>query len=219
MQDNKNFSIQSVDVYCCKSPSQNNYYRQKDKKEEKLNKPRILLGTRNGDIIEAIVTQNFSGIRSISDTSQTLPSSRIGVTLASLQDIENESANADSTNASINDWELNSRSDLEGILSLSFISYLKNHSGIAVNEKTSEYQQRVLFAVHPFSPVIYTIGENQDLYLWHIEHLKLLTAKNLGRVATVIRLSPNGDILAIGFTDGSVLLLDAKLQEKSANSN
>jgi len=180
-----------------------------------LNKPRILLGTRNGDIIEAIVTQNFSGIKSISDTSQTLPSSRIGVTLASLQDIENGTDRGDSTNASINDGEFNSRSDLEGSLSLSFISFLKNHSGISLNETKSEYQQRVLFAVHPYFSVMYTVGENNDLYLWHLTELKLMALRNLGKVASVIRLSPNGEILAIGFLDGTVALLDSKIQTKS----
>lgn len=102
------------------------------------------------------------------------------------------------------------KSGLEGTLSLSFAVYLRNHSG-KVADSGQSYQQRVLFALHPFSQVMYTAGEDQHIYLWDIEKCKLLMISNQGLTPTAMKLSPNGEVLAVGFVNGTLVLLDAKI--------
>jgi len=105
---------------------------------------------------------------------------------------------------------LGSKSGLEGNLSLSFATYLWNHSGKAA-QSTTNYQQRVLFALHPYASVMYTVGEDQHIYVWDIEKSKLLLMNNQGLTPTALKLSQNGDLLAVGFINGTIVILDARV--------
>ncbi len=217
-------------MYCCQSPSQGDYYRKKELKEEGISKPVILLGTRNGDVLEAVVNQNFQGLRSVVETKQN-PSSKVGITLTSLYDINdynNKDASDDSDDSQEPDAGLESpreggASKQISNFTLSFATYLQNHNGTTVaaaTNSTSRYkrQQRVLYALHPYLQVMYTIGEDQHLYLWDIEKSKLLSVVNQGLMATAIKLSPNGEILAVGFINGTFVLLDAKMDTNNSSN-
>ena len=206
----KNISIQSIDVYCCTSPIRSDS-RQKDNREDQAPKPILLLGTRNGDIFEAVVTQNFTGYQAPPEKKASIPSAKLGITIASLQDVYNEGEeDEDSISSSEDETGLASKSGLEGSISLSFSTYLWNHSGKSANS-SSKYQQRVLFAIHPYSNVMYTVGEDQHIYMWDTEKSKLLMMNNQGLTPTALKLSQNGDILAVGFANGTFVLLNSKM--------
>ena len=157
--------------------------------------------------MEATVHQTFSGLEKEQN-----------VTLDSLQDESDEKED--------NPY-LEYKSRRESALSLSFATHFRAHSGKAretgqssplktAGDLNQNYEQRVLFALHPTSPIMYTAGEDQQIYLWDIEKSKLLMKSNQGLTPTALKLSPNGEVLAVGFSNGTFVLLNAKLDVNRA---
>ena len=112
-----------------------------------------------------MVTQSFTGLKAPTEKKSSLTSAKLGITIASLQDIYNEDEeDENSISSSEDETALGSKSALEGNLTLSFSTYLWNDSGKSAKAQ-EKYQQRVLFAIHPYSHVMFTAGEDQHIYL------------------------------------------------------
>ena len=54
-------SAQSIDIYSCKIPKRHGKSEEDDKTDQNLTV--MLVGTRNGDILEAAIQVEFSGIK------------------------------------------------------------------------------------------------------------------------------------------------------------
>ena len=176
-------------------------------------KPIILLGTRNGDILEAAVNQTFSGLKSVQESKAY--GTRIAISIPTeqdeLDDEENEGIQGSDSSSEDESSMPSLKSAMEGTLSLSFATYLRSHSG-KVSNSTQKYNQRVMFALHPYSQIMFTVGEDQHICLWDIEKSKLLLISNQNLTPSTLKLSSNAEILAVGFTNGTVVLLDAKIE-------
>jgi microtubule-associated protein-like 6 len=74
-------------------------------------------------------------------------------------------------------------------------------------------------AVHPERMECCTVSDDKTLRIWNIENKKMsllkgLVLKNLGRACEY---SPNGQMIAVGFKEGNVLILKADTFEEMEN--
>lgn len=58
-----------------------------------------------------------------------------------------------------------------------------------------------------------SVGDDESLRLWDLEKNTLIWKKHLGKKATAIAYSPNGDFLVLGMADGHIIVMDAKLDK------
>lgn len=56
-----------------------------------------------------------------------------------------------------------------------------------------------------------SVGEDQNLNLWDLDSNQILLVKFLGVTPSAIKFSNDGDILVIGFVNGSIMVLDSKI--------
>lgn len=64
-------------------------------------------------------------------------------------------------------------------------------------------------AVHPKNQTFFTVGEDQLLAQWDAKKHQMLNWKRLDYHARTIAVHPEGKILAVGCTNGAVLIIDA----------
>ena len=95
--------------------------------------------------------------------------------------------------------------------------YFRSHCAQVFNttSQTNFFNKKVYFDLHPFYPIMVSIGEDQALTLWDIELDKQILVKHLGLTPTAIKFSTDGDLLVIGSDNGNVLILDSKITKNS----
>ncbi len=182
--------------------------------EEAPNNPTILFGTRNGYIIEATVEQGET------IKLKQAPEKKIHVSLNKAKIVayansfnEVEQTGEDDEESSEDEGPIAQRFDSKrpSKMSMNFVFYLTSHSGTPPS-LSRNYQQRVLYAVHPKLNVMFTVGEDQYLSIWDIDKCTLLKQVKQDNVTpTALKITPDGEILAIGFNNGMVVLQDVKM--------
>ena len=95
-------------------------------------------------------------------------------------------------------------------ITLNFALYTRNHSGTLPNFLNT-YNKKLLFSIHPTYNLFVSVGEDMNLCLWDAEKCKLITMRNIGLMPSAIKFTPDGELLAIGFINGALMLLDAKI--------
>lgn len=190
-----------------------------------------MLGTRNGYIIEAAVTQlNKKSKKNLEKKIQiSLNRAKAAAYRASMPEFDPEedssSASEDEGKTHLNRFQFEKH--VTSKMSLDYTLYLSSHSG-TLPSISKNYQQKVLYALHPKLDIMFTVGEDQYLCVWDIEKCTLLKQvkqdmKDSTPTALKITTMPDGEILAIGFSNGTVYILDAKMTAnplgKYQNSN
>jgi len=51
---------------------------------------------------------------------------------------------------------------------------------------------------------MFSVGEDSSLMLTNLENYNILVIKNMDKMVTALKLSPRGNQLALGFSDGEV---------------
>lgn len=183
----------------------------------------ILLGTRNGHIIEATVNQGAKKKKKHPDRKKHISSNKtkIAAYKASMPEFNPEKDSSSEGSSEDEDPSIIGRSQMRRstlapmALAFTFTVYLSGHNG-TLSTVSRAYQQRVLYALHPKLDVMFTVGEDQYLCVWDIEKCTLLKQvkqdmKDSIPTALKITNTPDGEILAIGFNNGTVILQDAKM--------
>lgn len=188
--------------------------------------PLILIGTRNGDIIEGslqMLLDDYDNEGFIKKTNQG------GVTSGAAQkeegevsennselDEDDEEDEADRPRMQSKDFDRSPsvRRDKDASLyplDLKSILYLRNHSGPVSASTAINYKKKVIFAIHPIYPIMITIGEDQRLCVWDTERFELLKSQDAGYNVTALKFIPdNGDMLALGFVTGRITIVNSK---------
>jgi hypothetical protein len=194
---------------------------QKNVKAEGITKPLLLIGTRNGDIMEAAVSQTVTTKINLS-----VKEKKVGIphtmSLNELSDIDHSIDSSDQEEAPTL-TQIEKKKPAENEMSLSFSLYMRNHSG-TIPTHINNYKKRIFYTLHPLYNLMFTVGEDQNLCLWDIEKCELVTMKNLGvmlpalklsqegdLMPTAVKLSPDGDLIIIGFISGIIIALDSKM--------
>lgn len=96
--------------------------------------------------------------------------------------------------------------------------FLRNH---CAQSTLPQQHRRVFFVLHPVFDIMFSLGEDQNLFLWDTEKNKIITSKMLGYIAfpTAMKFNKDGDILVIGFSDGLVIFLDSKIIKSNQGKN
>jgi len=97
----------------------------------------------------------------------------------------------------------------KGKLGFSFEHYLSSHSSLQI----SQNQKKVFITMHPLHGILASVGDDEILRLWDIHQCGLIDQKNLGSQASCLSFSPDGNFLAIGLVNGTLLLLDSQIQK------
>lgn len=221
-------SAQSIDVYTCGTPppmsapvSKEN--RKAEKTETRnYKKPMILLGTRNGFILEAIVDQGTVKIKKQSEKKVhvSINKTKIVAYTTSLTEVEPEDDHPSETSSSEEEdehysrYKQNQTRQIQNRLSLTFELRLSAHSGTPL-ASSRNYHQKVLYALHPNLDILFTTGEDQLLCIWDIEKNVLLRQMRLEYSPTTLKYCEAAEILAVGFSNGTVYLLDGKMSVSS----
>ncbi len=76
---------------------------------------------------------------------------------------------------------------------------------------SSYSHKKVHIALCPIQPIMFSIGEDSALFIWDTEKNSLLDLRELPFRPTAIKFSPDGNLLVVGFINGMVWILDAKI--------
>lgn len=97
----------------------------------------------------------------------------------------------------------------------SYNLYLRSHCSQIVNSQNQKNytNKKIHIALHPYFPIMVTTGEDNVLYIWDTEKNQILTSKEYKFKPTAIKFSPDGNLLVIGFINGTLLILDSKIDK------
>lgn len=218
--------MQSIDVYKCGGSHGHTASSIKESRNELHHtRPMILFGTRNGYVLEATVNQSGGKSKNSSDKKfqVSINKTKVPAYRSSLNEI-NHDEDSSSEDSLIEEEPsiLNKyQQPPTNKLSLNFSMYLSSHNGTLANASRN-YQQKVLYALHPKLDIMFTVGEDQYLCVWDIEKCTLLKQvkqdiKDSIPTALKITTTPDGEILAIGFNNGTVILQDARMSTNPLN--
>jgi len=84
-------------------------------------------------------------------------------------------------------------------IKFNFFIYLRNHTSQTRNKM-------LLFAIHPVERVLVTVGQDESIMYYDIDGQMLLLMKQLEGAPSALKFSPDGNLLLIGFLDGSMLV-------------
>ncbi|KAL4497254.1 hypothetical protein ABPG72_011189 [Tetrahymena utriculariae] len=197
----RNLSGQSLDIFCCKYPKKADNESALGDRDSDVVYPIILIGTRNGDILEASFTLEYQGTKK-----QVNVQNKMSYGEQSASSSESSSASSDEDEDIKNS---NSRKgDHYGQTESFKFSYeicMRNSSSQRFTSKQNT--KKLFFSLHPFENLMATVGEDQQLTLIDFEQNKLMISKNLEEgVPTTVRFSPNGNLFVIGFNNGILKL-------------
>jgi len=174
------------------------------------------LGTRNGYIIEATVERGFGKNKQQSEKKIHVSINKTKIVAYTTSMTEMEQDEEDDTGSSSEEegtptYRFENKKTDKLNMSLTYTFYLTSHSGTPP-AVARNYQQRVLFALHPKLNVMFTVGEDQFLCIWDIDkNILLKQVKQDNVTPTALKITPDGEILAIGFNNGMVVLQDVKM--------
>jgi len=92
-----------------------------------------------------------------------------------------------------------------------FKTILYSQSHASQNPHSSK---KLFFAHHPKLPILATIGDDQQLIIHHSQQNIIIKEKYFKETPTVVKFTPDGDILVVGFLNGQITLLDAQIQQQ-----
>ena len=97
----------------------------------------------------------------------------------------------------------------------SYNLYLRNHCSQIVNSQNQKNytNKKIHIALHPFFPIMVSVGEDNVLYIWDTDKNQILSSKEYKNKPTAIKFSPDGNLLVIGFITGTLLILDSKIDK------
>lgn len=162
----------------------------------------MLIGTRNGDILEIDMEVEYQENK-ISEPRSSMLSSQRSISVEARQRRRISTINFDAK-----------------IL-------LRNHAvQIPINQNNaSEYflHKKVHMAAHPKMNILVTIGNDKMLCLWHTSNMELIHGTNLGVVPTYVKWNQDGTLLVVGFHNGNVKIFESKASKtvygRHGNSN
>ena len=178
----------------------------------------ILFGTRNGYIIEGAVDRGTIKTKQVSEKKihVSINKTKIVAYTTSMTDMDQTeevvAENSSEDEEESPEYKVDKKNERPRI-SLNFTFYLTNHSGAPLTV-AKNYQQKVLYVLHPKLNIMFSIGEDQYLCIWDIEKCTLLkqVRQDIKDITpTALKITPDGDILAIGFNNGVVLLYECKV--------
>ena len=107
----------------------------------------------------------------------------------------------------------------------SYNLYLRSHCSQILNSQNQKNysNKKIHIALHPFFPIMVSVGEDNILYIWDTDKNQILSSKEYKHKPTAIKFSPDGNLLVIGFITGTLLILDSKIDKsihgKTSESN
>ena len=193
---------------------------------ESTTHPILLMGTRNGDIIEATIVQTFTGVR----TERPNPSNPNQISVNVLGSNANlffeESDDSENTSDEEGGGPVIKKTEKinkepEGTIALKYSLCTKHHSGPVKSVGFNDtYKKKVIFALHPHHYLLLTMGEDQRLCAWDLEKFRLVFGQNWGILATAMKYTPNGEHLVLGLQNGLVMIAKSKIKsQKSGKFN
>ena len=200
LDEDKNFSIQSLDIYACEPPTSlagktndkpgGAYGTQHGREPEKQN-PFMLVGTRSGSVLEVTLTTEFIGLGQMEDN----------------EDIDENSSDD-------GDEQGKGRANLvlEKILfhPKMIFRYHSTQDESRIKENIG-MMKNCYMSHHPRRNVFVSIGNDNQLFLWDIGKKEIIFDKRLDVRPTCIRFSPDGDNLAVGFENGNLIFYDSSV--------
>ena len=183
----------------------------------------MILGTRNGDILEGVI--QVGALMRTSEAPTTHKLSQENLSQSSSEEDEEEKEDQERgdqpeetpevvlSRKSL-DYDKSPSVKKEGdrtknLIEVSYSLFLRNHSGAAANAKN--YKKKLIFAVHPHLSILITIGEDQRMCVWDTKNFRLLKSHDTGFGVTAIKFVPdNGDMLALGLANCRILIIDSK---------
>ena len=194
--------------------------------------PKLLLGTRNGDIIESSFTLDLKVLLQQNQTTQNrgnLQQQQQQPTMTSQQTQLQQGLNprASNDNENSGDEESSDEEEQQKIVAelwgqsesgFRFLhqDYLRFHqaqnTGMSGIKSLYEnlYNKKVYFALHPRDNILVTVGEDNNLFMHSLDQNELLAVLNFERTPTALRFSPNGEILIIGFQNGDLNVYESR---------
>ncbi|CAD8183513.1 unnamed protein product [Paramecium pentaurelia] len=195
----RNLSAQSIDIFSCKVPKRQ---LNEEEVEESHNLSVMLVGTRNGDILEAAFQVESQGLK--------------------LQQIRKQESHSDDEHSNSHDSSGSEQQQRQHYtttetLKFNYSIYMRSHQSQIFDSKQQIdfFNKKMFITLHPTQPIMVSMGEDQKLILWDTENNSLLLVKNMGMTPTAIRLSPDGDLLVIGFQNSMVVIMDSKIQKNT----
>ncbi|EGR29518.1 PH domain protein [Ichthyophthirius multifiliis] len=218
LQEMKNLSAQSIDVYFCNMRQQKNNLNNKKstsqalKSISKSNKideqqkkqwPTILIGTRNGSILEATFELDQSVLKKASsDDYHTKPGAIIRVNTLNLQ--------FQNTQASI---VVNNKIHKQKLIYMKTFLIKKQKTKNKQKYLFIKQKKQIYFTLHPEEPIMVTVGEDGNLFMFDIKTNKSLIQQFLSKTPSAIKFSPDGSLLVIGFVCGTIRIFDSKISK------
>ena len=192
-------------------------------KTKKLNiflQPKVLLGTRNGDILEATITYDGS----IRMKSKSASSNYLKNAVNNIMDQKEDEDLSDGVEE--DDYASTRFKSSKGLNRITTVSkppasekpsfklsnYLRFHCSQFMNPQVQNnfFNKKVYIALHPSIPIMVSVAEDQNLFVWSTEKNKLLQVTALPYIPTAVKFTPEkGEILVIGFINGALLFLDS----------
>lgn len=178
----ENVSAQSLDLFCCR--------RKRDLSQankQATNQPILLVGTRNGDILEAKLDISFDGNYEIDSEA----------------DSDEEDQPKQKSLKIVAQWD-------------SLLRCHSSTQFNPIQDDSMQHSRKVYMAIHPKFDIMFTVGDDCYLKIWNTKDKKWRFQKFLGErfTPTSIAIHPaHGDILMIGFVNGQILQYESNIRE------
>ena len=100
-------------------------------------------------------------------------------------------------------------------IKFSYNLYLRSHCSQILNTQNQKNytNKKIHIALHPFFPIMVSVGEDNVLYIWDTDKNQILNSREYKHKPTAIKFSPDGSLLVIGFITGTLLILDSKIDK------
>ena len=152
-----------------------------------------MFGTRNGDILEAGFSLDFTGITLNQKAAQ--------------DELENSTSSEEETDKmALLQKKKKNLSDKIKSFSFTYCIYVRSHSAQIQSIRNSNHNRKLFFSLHSALPIMASVGEDYNLMLWDIEKDYLLETKNFGLTPTCVRFSKDGKYIVLGFENVTVML-------------
>jgi len=176
-----------------------------------------LFGTRNGCILEAAFSFEYSGVKVQSNEgTDKLKKNENKNDEDSNEELDDDNSENEDNASYLNVFQKKKNfTDKINSFKFSYNLYLRSHCSQILNSQNQKNytNKKIHIALHPFFPIMVSCGEDNVLYIWDTDKNQILNCKEYKNKPTAIKFSPDGNLLVIGFINGTLLILDSKIDK------